>query len=269
MDKKQKKQRNETSFYADYWLPTTGYSSRYAGYWLLATGYSSRGLTLLEVLVASSILSIVLAILYGVFSQTLTSKRIAEDRSALSRTARIVLLRMGEDIQASFPFTPEDARFVGATRRTSTFPQASLSFTSFANAQLTDVGREGDWSEIAYDLVPDPLAPTLWQLVRHVRLSSTSVRNARRDDEEAEVLPLLSRVQGLRFRFFDGRGWLEEWGQDRTKTRVPQAVEVEIALAETSGRQRNEPFVSVTFSTLVDLPLAQPVVAAGRGGGSS
>ena len=55
--------------------------SRCPGYWLLATRYSTRGFTLLEVLVASSILSIVLAILYGVFSQTLTSKQIAEERS--------------------------------------------------------------------------------------------------------------------------------------------------------------------------------------------
>jgi|GEM_PF-468085 len=257
MDKERKKRSGKTPFPA--------------GYGLRATGYSSRGFTLLEVLVATSVLSIVLAILYGVFSQTLATKRTAEDRAALSRTARIVLLRMGEDIQASFPFAPADARFVGATRRTSTFPRASLSFTSFATAQLTDVGREGDWSEIAYDLVPDPLAPTLWQLVRRVRLGSESDRNARRDNDEAEVLPLLSRVQGLRFRFFDGREWLEEWGQDRTKARVPQAVEVELVLAPAGAPEKksNKQFENITFSTLVDLPLAQPMVAASRFGGNS
>jgi len=232
---------------------------------------SPRGFTLLEILVATSILSIVLAILYGVFSQTLSSKRIAEDRAALSRTARVVLLRMGEDIQASFPFAPGDARFVGTTRRTSTFPQGSLSFTSFVNAQLTDVGREGDWSEIVYDLVPDPSAPTLWQLVRRVYFGSDSVRDVQRGEQEAQVSPLLSRVKGLRFRFFDGHTWSENWGGDRTKARVPQAVEVELtlALAETSGRQHTEPFASAVFSTLVDLPLAQPSGVEGRRGGSS
>jgi len=245
--------------------------SRYAGYWLLATGYSSRGFTLLEVLVASSILTIVLAILYGVFSQTLTSKRIAEERSTLSRTARVLLLRMGEDLQASFPFASENARFVGKTRRTSTFPQASVSFMSFANAQLTNVGREGDWSEIAYDLIPDPLAPTLWQLVRRVRLTSESTRGSRQDEQEAEVLPLLSRVQGLRFRFFDGRTWVEEWGQDRTRGRIPQAVEVELALAsaEKPRDRRTESSEGTTFSTLVDLPLARPVATESRLGGGS
>jgi type II secretion system (T2SS) protein J len=85
------------------------------------------------------------------------------------------------------------------------------------------------------------------------------------------VSPLLSRVKGLRFRFFDGHTWSENWGGDRTKARVPQAVEVELtlALAETSGRQHTEPFASAVFSTLVDLPLAQPSGVEGRRGGSS
>ena len=255
-------------------LQPTAYSlqpSHYADYWLLTTGYSSRGFTLLEVLVASSILSIVLAILYGVFSQTLTSKQIAEERVTLSRTARVVLLRMGEDLQASFPFAPENARFVGSTHRTALFPQASLSFMSFANAQLTDTGREGDWSEIAYDLIPDPLSPTLWQLVRRVRLSSDAARGSFGEDREAQVLPLLSRVQGLRVRFFDGRTWVEEWGQDPTRGRIPQAVEVELALAsvEKPRDRRNESSESTTFSTLVDLPLARPVATESRLGGGS
>src|SRR4029450_8729452 len=110
---------------------------------------------------ASTILSIVLAILYGVFSQTLASKWIAEERSARSRAARIVLLRIGEGIQASFPLTREDARFIGETHRAGNFPEASLSF-------LTDTGHEGDWCEVEYELVPDPTIPPLRQLVREV-----------------------------------------------------------------------------------------------------
>lgn len=250
--------------HAGYRRLATGYFPRHAGYWLVASGYSSRGFTLLEVLVASSILSIVLAILYGVFSQTLTSKQIAEEHTALSRTARVVLLRIGEDLQASFPFAPENARFIGGTRRTSAFPQASVSFMSFANVLLTSVGREGDWSEITYDLVPDPFAPMLWQLVRRVRLSAEPARSV----SEGEVLPLLSQVQGLRFRFFDGRIWADEWGQGQTRGRIPQAVEVELilALSEKPDGRRHEQSLGVTFSTLVDLPLAHPVITGQLGG---
>src|SRR5262249_33269449 len=76
---------------------------RLTGNWEPGTG-NVKGFTLLEVLVASAILSIVLAILYGVFSRTLTSKQIAEEQSAQARAARIVLLRVGDDLQSSLPF---------------------------------------------------------------------------------------------------------------------------------------------------------------------
>src|SRR5262245_27152450 len=93
--------KSKVSSFTFYVLRFTHYALRIVLYpsSLKPQASSLKGFTLLEVLIASSILSIVLTILYGVFSQTLTSKRIAEDRSALSRTARIVLLRIGEDLQ--------------------------------------------------------------------------------------------------------------------------------------------------------------------------
>src|SRR5712691_9102382 len=78
-----------------------------------------RGFTLLEILVASAILSLVLAALYGVFSRTLASKRLAEERADRSRSARIVLLRMGKIYKPAFRLrgaTPASAaRHAGQT----------------------------------------------------------------------------------------------------------------------------------------------------------
>lgn len=235
-----------------------GLKSQNVDYWLLTTDYCSRGFTLLEVLVASAILSIVFAILYGVFSQTLTSKRIAEERASRSRAARIVLLRIGEDLQASFPFTQANTHFVGETRRTSNFPDASLSFMSFANVPLTDIGREADWCEIKYELVSDPMMPSFQQLVRWVRLSPQVTETDRAPGKGGEALPLLSGVQGLRFRFFDGRTWYEQWGQENTRGQIPRAVEVELYLNTRGKRDPGRDTLAevARFSTIVDLPLA-------------
>ena len=60
---------------------------------------------------------------------------------------------------------------------------------SFANAQLTNVGHEGDWSEIVYDLVPDPFAPTFWQLVRRFILIPSLTRFERSEGNSAAPLP--------------------------------------------------------------------------------
>src|SRR5215510_6879665 len=72
---------------------------RHSAFRIPHSAFPTAGFTLLEILVASTILSMVLAILYGVFSRTLTSKQLAEEQSAQSRAARIVLLRIGDDLQ--------------------------------------------------------------------------------------------------------------------------------------------------------------------------
>ncbi len=208
-----------------------------------------RGFTLLEVLVASAILSLVLAALYGVFSRTLASKRLAEERADRSRSARIVLLHMGEDLQASFPFTRGNARFSGETRRTNAFPEGALSFVSSAQTPVSSAGHESDLNEIGYILLPDPARPGSYSLVRRVNLDPGVTDPAADWSLEKDAYPLLSRIRGLRFRFFDGHTWREEWGQDDTRDKLPQAVEATLYLPDSHEEV-------VEFSTVVDLPLA-------------
>jgi type II secretory pathway component PulJ len=217
------------------------------------------------VLVASAILSMVLAILYGVFSRTLTSKQIAEAQSAQSRAARIVLLHIGNDLQASLPFSSENSRFVGQTYQTTHLPEASLSFVSMGGLALTSNGHEGDWYEIEYTLVSDPASPTARQLVRRTRFAPTAPFASESRGSAGETLPLLAGVQGLRFRFFDGHAWHDEWGKEQTRVKLPRAVEVELYLASKTETTRSEKVQVVTFSTVVDLPLASETVPS-RGG---
>jgi type II secretion system protein J len=202
-----------------------------------------RGFTLLEIMVACAILGLVVAALYGVFSRTLGSKRLAEERMANVRAARIALWRIGEDLQASFPLTGS-LGFLGETRREGEFPQDSLSFVSAAHTLLTSRGAEGTLCQIGYTLMPDPQVSTQHQLVRRVQIDVRADQDA-----SGEVAALLSHVRGLRFRFFDGQNWLEEWGKDKTQGTLPQAVEVTLYLGGPDAR------VAV-FSTVVTLPLA-------------
>jgi type II secretion system protein J len=228
-----------------------------SGYWRLATGDCSRGFTLLEILVAGTILGIVLAALYGVFSRTLENKHLTEERAARARSARIMLLRLGEDLQASFPFARNDAHFTGETRSTSAFPEGTLSFVSFSRLLVSSAGRESDVSTIGYALIPDPQDPGYHQLVRRVSSDPGITDPLITRERGREEYPLLSRVRGLRFRFFDGQVWREEWGQNDTKEKLPRAVEATLYLDDA----REE---VAEFSTVVDLPLAM----AGRTGPS-
>jgi type II secretion system protein J len=219
-----------------------------SGYWFLTTDSCSRGFTLLEVLVATTILGLVLAALYSVFSRTLESKRLAEERTARARAARIVLFRLREELQSSVPFAGGDSRFFGELRRSGAFPEGEISFVSLAQASLGSTGPESDLNEIGYTLLPEPEAPGYRQLVRRVKLDPGVAVGGLGQNKKVYHL-LLSRVRGLRFRFFDGRTWREEWGQDDTRGKLPRAVEATLYL-DGSGEQVAE------FSTVVDLPLA-------------
>lgn len=206
---------------------------------------NARGFTLLEVMVAGAILSLILAALYGVFSRILASKRSTEERAARLRAAHTVLLRISEDLQGSFPFTAAEESFRGETRQENGFPTAFLSFVSVAQLALTAQGSAGDLRRVEYRLVPDPVASSHYQLVRSVRL------DLRADQDTAdELVPLLLHVRGLRVRFFDGQRWAEEWGRETTRGRLPQAVEVTLYV---DGQTDTE--VSA-LSTTVGLPLA-------------
>ena len=69
------------------------------------------GFTLLEVTVTLGILSIVLAIVYGVFSQTIEGKELAERRADESAGARGALARITRDLEnAVFTVTSVEAK---------------------------------------------------------------------------------------------------------------------------------------------------------------
>ncbi|MBI3801649.1 MAG: prepilin-type N-terminal cleavage/methylation domain-containing protein [Deltaproteobacteria bacterium] len=208
-----------------------------------------RGFTLLEVLVASTILSLVLAALYGVFSRTLASQRLAEGRAGRSRSARIVLLRLREDLQASLPLTKENSRFAGETRQREAFPTGVLSFVSLAQTPVSSTSHEGDVNEIGYALLPNPTVPGSYYLMRRVNLDPGIADPAADEALNTAEYPLLSQVRGLRFRFFDGRIWREEWGQDDTRNKLPRAVEATLYLQDAQA-------AVAEFSTVIDLPLA-------------
>ncbi|MGE4090053.1 MAG: type II secretion system protein GspJ [Candidatus Binatia bacterium] len=189
-------------------------------------------------------------------------KRQVEQRTTLSRTARVVLQRIADDVQASFSLSPENARFRGDTQPTSVFPHSSFSFLSFASTHLTDSGREGGWSEISYALVPDPSDAELWQLVRWAHFDPSEPQTQDSETDNSEAIPLLTGVQGFRVRFFDGRTWREEWNQEKTPGRLPQAIEIELVVAVAERRERTYGAARevATFSTLVDVPLASTAV---------
>ena len=225
--------------------------------WRQCRRAGQQGFTLLEVLVAGTILSIVLAALYGVFSQTLTSQRRAEAQATRSRAARIVLLRLGDELRASPPMPASSRRFLGELQREGRYPATALTFVSALPSMHSVPGVDGGLSTVRYRLVPEEAGAVRYRLIRQVSHDIGADREP--SDQAVGAYPLISHVRGFRARFFDGREWRDEWGQDSASSQLPRAVEIRLYL----DGSRHEPNTRsaehvVQFSTLVELPLASP-----------
>jgi prepilin-type N-terminal cleavage/methylation domain-containing protein len=237
----------------------------------------ARGFTLLEVLLAVTILGIILTTVYGSLSRTLSSKGMAEERAELFANGREAVLQIAGDIEAAMPPPSGDRVYFRGLGGRGRVP--SLEFVAMNRGNYGLNRARPGRVLVVYTLDPVPAYPDLFALRREEHLFSALLAEAdgiaAPAAEEAGGRPtavasyLLDcppaageiqlpgscvRVTGLSFRFFDevtGR-WDEEWDStvEPTVGRIPSAIEVSLLLADEKGREHD-------FTTIVDLPLAR------------
>jgi len=211
---------------------------------------SEGGFTLLELIIAMVIFSIVIGAAYSLFDagRSVTSR--AEFRSQLFQSARSALQAVEDDLRgAVMPGTAFDTGFIGSNGGSEKEPADKLEFVSVSRYtgaaydvnKPTDVVRGIDLAKIYYWIETDT-KKTAHGLVRERPLELTGVNGpVRRDESIAEVS---ADVVYVNFRYFDGSEWLESW--DSTQTRkLPKAVEVTVYVrGEWRDEEVIEPFMS-------------------------
>src|SRR5882724_11702029 len=104
------------------------------------------GFTLIEIMAAIGILSIVTSIMWGSFTQTVTRKKAIEAAQDRAHTVRVAMLRMAREIEMSFigdentNVAERRTMFVGTARG----DVDELVFSSFAHQRLRAGLNEGD-----------------------------------------------------------------------------------------------------------------------------
>ncbi|MEA2626238.1 MAG: hypothetical protein QOD06_2283 [Candidatus Binatota bacterium] len=250
----------------------------------------SRGFTLLEITITLAILGVVLVVVYGVFAQTLASKEHVETKVELSSTARVVLDRIIRDLEgavgrlelrpaavaassAAPPPTPTPAApgaagvvppqsapellFVARDHTEGSVPFDELAFSAFVPRATGRGTAATDLATIHYFVVPNEEHPASRALYREAQSSLAGVAfDAERPDPGQTAL-LLDHIAGLRFRFFDGKEWVEEWDSNDGRRYAKMPLGVEITLLVWSDDEQVE-----SYHTAVDLPMAAEL---GRG----
>src|SRR5207253_2571766 len=148
------------------------------------SGVSRRsGFTLLEIAVTLAILGLVLSIVYGVFSQTIAGKELAERRSDEMTSARGALARIARDLQSARPqtvatpvppapspgvtptrtpsgattYVPDRGLFLGRVRTENGVPLDDVAFTTWLRRPTAVTFAAIDFGIVHYYVAP--LAP--------------------------------------------------------------------------------------------------------------
>jgi general secretion pathway protein J len=214
-----------------------------------------RGFTLLEVILAISILALVGTMIYGGFSQTALNKARIEEDVDHSRVVHMALERMTRELAMAFVSThvnPSlDLRFqITAFIGKDNGREDRIDFTSFSHRRLYRNAKESDQNEISYFVTEHPDDPSINVLARR---EQNRIDDDPRRGGKSQIL--LENVEEFNLEYFDPllSDWVQSWDTINTlgqPNRLPTQVRIRLAVKD--PRRRGQ---TVAFGTRVALPM--------------
>ena len=214
-----------------------------------------RGFTLLEVILAVSILALVGTMIYGGFSQTALNKARIEEDVDHSRVVHMALDRITRELSMAFVSTHVNPSLDLRTQITAFVGKDNsredrIDFTSFSHRRLYRNAKESDQNEISYFVTEHPDDPGMNVLARR---EQNRIDDEPRKGGKSQIL--LENVEEFNVEYFDPR--LSEWVQSwdtldalEQQNRLPTQVRIRIAVKDPRGRSR-----TVSYGTRVTLPM--------------
>ena len=215
-----------------------------------------KAFTLLELIVAMSIFTIIAAATYSMFDSARSVSTRAEFRSQLFQSARAALQAIEEDLRgAVMPANAAvDTGFIATNVGSEKEPLDKLEFFTCSrytalpyDINATDVVRGIDVAKVTYWIEPDTKR-TVHGLVRERPIELTPPSGPTHRDED--VQEVAQDVVYVNFRFYDSGEWRDTW--DSTQQRkLPKAVEVTVYIR---GEWRDEEIIE-PFTARIYLPV--------------
>ena len=205
----------------------------------------SGGFTLIEILVASAIASIILTMAYASYTAIITSVRRSTGRAEFYENVNLAITKIDMDIANTYytrnnknvNFICEDSQgnstlnFVTVTHNDDNF-SGSLAMTN----------PSSDVHEVGYHLKENPRTPGLYFLIKR--------EEPHYDDDPLKggtENVILVNVVGLKFEFLRGYDWNEGW-DSRENHLYPRAVKTTLTVKD--YQEKEEKFI---FETLINI----------------
>jgi general secretion pathway protein J len=197
---------------------------------------SSRGFTLVEIMVAVTIVTLLLTMVYGVVtSVTGASRRIEEDGESYHR-ARVIFDRIGREIRGAYRVSSNPRTVFTGGETSDGEPFLELTTTSVTPAG----GRLGGISRVRYQLQDD----TETEDDGKVLLRREAPLLGEEGDPGREYR-LATGIGTMQWRFSSGGNWLDEWDRG-----LPEMVELTLTMRIGGG--------IIPFRTVFDVPKVTP-----------
>ena len=223
---------------------------------MITRSHSRReGMTLIELMIAVTILSIVTMLVYGAFAQTARNRERMERQGNRYHELVTVLERIARELQMAYVsahLNPSPSSqsirtcFVGIDRGGGD----RIDFTAFSHRRLYRDAHESDQAELSYFVTTDPEDSSKRVLAR---------RESRRVDDDpqhgGEVLVAIENVLDFQVTYLDPLSleWVSSW--DTTQgamqpNRLPAQVKI---LLKVPGLREGQ--IPITIGTRASLPM--------------
>ena len=205
-----------------------------------------RGFTLLEVILAAVILSIIATLTWGALSATFRTQALVADRTALQEVGTAALAKIRDDLSQAF--IVEAPRQITYFKGEETSEKGTMSFTAFAHDRSGPNTHESDQAEITYDTESD----TVTRLNHLRRKENRYYWNVNKG--EGDTVVLASNVVSFHLEYSDGQEFRTGWdshGEDN-RNKLPKAVRVLMVLRDEKEREE-------TFEAVVEIPMAEGI----------
>ncbi len=179
---------------------------------------SEGGFTLVEVLLAVSLVAMMATLVFGSLYVTISAIDAARVNSANEQIVRSTLRVMTDELSVSEGRPTGAGPWMGINGQQDGQPADSVAFLTMGQFRGSESAKDTELVRIVYTREGD-------RLLRFVRRNLYGLT-----DESVEQIELATKVKGFNMRYYDGKSnlWLDEW--DGRGRGAPKAILIELTL---------------------------------------
>ena len=219
----------------------------------MTTAFQARtraGFTLLEMMLAITILAAVLVMIAGSFNAVIHSKAHGEARLNVDRQGRAILWELTNEIRGAVqtPNPTSNVLLIGSGQMNNGAPVDAIVVSTLAAGHRRAITGLDAEQIVSYLMNPNPQVRG-WYILSRRQRSGLLVSDA---SFRLPPIELADNVVSLHIKYFNGDTWLESWNSTdlpQAGGQLPLAVSIDLVLGAGAGRVMN-------FSTQMVLPMA-------------